>query len=115
MGQIPEWKFQRWTAFLNMEPQGGARGDLQAGIIASTIANVNRRKYTPPYKAKDFMPKFGYEVYTLKKQQSVEELKEGLFRIHKRQEAILNRSKSKRGKKGKGRKKHKSPTKDREN
>jgi hypothetical protein len=31
---------------------------LRSGIIASTIANVNRGKGKSPYKPEDFMPKF---------------------------------------------------------
>lgn len=45
-------------AFDAIEPLGYRRGDLQTGIIAATIANVNRSADTPPYKASDFMPDF---------------------------------------------------------
>ena len=44
-----------WMAFSRIEPIGYARGDLQAAIIASTVANVNRKK---PLGLKDFMPDF---------------------------------------------------------
>lgn len=47
-----------WMAFISLEPIGYTRGDLQAGIIASTIANVNRKKGTKPFKPQDFMPQF---------------------------------------------------------
>jgi len=56
--KIPAWKLSRWVAFLNIDPQGEQRADLRAGIIASTIANVNRGKNTKPFVAKDFMPDF---------------------------------------------------------
>lgn len=101
MDSIPEWKFQRWISFLNLEPQGGKRGDLQAGIIASTVANVNRKRFTPPYKAKEFMPKFDYERLAPRKQQTVEELKSNLFRIHNAHKKIFHRSKWKSRKKRK--------------
>jgi predicted transcriptional regulator len=39
--------------------------DFRAGIIASTIANVNRGKRKKPYKPADFMPK--EEIRTGKK------------------------------------------------
>ena len=39
-----------------MYPFGDERADLQAGIVASTIANVNRGKNTSAYKPEDFMP-----------------------------------------------------------
>lgn len=49
-----------WMAFYQMEPFGAERGDLQAGIVAATVANVNRdpKKQKKPYSAQDFMPKF---------------------------------------------------------
>lgn len=39
-----------------MSPFGDERADLQAGIIASTIANVNRGRNTTAFKPEDFMP-----------------------------------------------------------
>ena len=49
-----------WIAFYQLEPFGPERGDLQAGIVAATVANVNRdaKKQKKPYSAQDFMPKF---------------------------------------------------------
>lgn len=49
-----------WAAFYELEPFGPERGDLQAGIVAATVANVNRdaKKQKKPYTAQDFMPKF---------------------------------------------------------
>ena len=49
-----------WMAYYQMEPFGPERGDLQAGIVAATVANVNRdaKKQKRPYSAQDFMPKF---------------------------------------------------------
>ena len=49
-----------WGVFYEMEPFGPERGDLQAGIVAATVANVNRdaKKQKKPYSAQDFMPKF---------------------------------------------------------
>jgi len=32
---------------------------MSRAVIASTIANVNRKKHTAAYKPKDFMPKYG--------------------------------------------------------
>ena len=45
-----------WMAYCNIDPFGGERLDLHAGIVASTIANVNRKKSAKPYTARDFMP-----------------------------------------------------------
>ncbi len=45
--------------YLQLYPMNQERADLRAGIIASTIANVNRGKGQSAFKAEDFMPKFG--------------------------------------------------------
>ncbi len=42
-------------AFYELEPFGDARADLRAGIIASTLANVNRGKETKAFTPQDFM------------------------------------------------------------
>lgn len=45
-----------WEAEFRRSPWDEFRGDLQAGIIAATIANVNRGKTTPAFSPADFMP-----------------------------------------------------------
>lgn len=49
-------EFAQWLAFDAIEPIGGPRGDLQAGIVASTIANVNRARGSKAFSPFDFMP-----------------------------------------------------------
>jgi hypothetical protein len=44
-----------WMAFDLVEPIGGKRGDIQAAVVASTIANVNRGRSTRPYEVQDFI------------------------------------------------------------
>ena len=39
-------------------PFGPERGDVHVGIVASTIANVNRGKGQPAYKDTEFRPRF---------------------------------------------------------
>ena len=56
--EISSHLFSEWLAFYRLEPTGDERADLQAGIIASTIANANRGKNTKPFKPTDFMPRF---------------------------------------------------------
>lgn len=41
-----------WQAYCNLEPFGQERENMHAGIIASTIANVNSKK---TFKPADFM------------------------------------------------------------
>ncbi len=49
-----------WQAYERMHgPLGPERGDLQAAIVASVVANVNRdKKKGRAFKPADFMPKF---------------------------------------------------------
>lgn len=64
------YRLSQWVAFLSLYPQGAVRGDLQAGIIASTVANAHRGKNGRRYKPDDFMPKFGSQ----QKEQTEEEI-----------------------------------------
>lgn len=45
-------------ALAHIDDWTGNRGDLQAAIIASTLANVNRdpKRKSEPFKPSDFMP-----------------------------------------------------------
>lgn len=46
-------------AYQTIDPHDQTRADFRAGIIASTIANVNRGKGSKQYNAYDFMPQYG--------------------------------------------------------
>lgn len=60
--QISWSQFRYWLAYYELEPFGEERGDLRAGIIASTIANVHRDpKKGKAFRPDDFTPKFGRE------------------------------------------------------
>lgn len=48
-------EFAEWMIFDRLEPIGGLRGDYQAAVIASTVANVNRGKNRRALKIEDFM------------------------------------------------------------
>ena len=50
-------EFGYWQTLYRREPWGEAAEDLRAGIIASTIANVNRdsKRRPEPYKPNEFM------------------------------------------------------------
>jgi hypothetical protein len=50
-----------WIAYSELEPFGEERGDLRAGIVASTIVNVNRGANSEACKPSDFMPDFSGE------------------------------------------------------
>lgn len=51
-------EYDDWWAYYQVEPFGEERGDLRAGIIASTLANIHRDPKRRPegYKPLDFMP-----------------------------------------------------------
>ena len=53
-------EFTRWIAYYSINPFGEYRGDVQAGIIAATIANANpyRGKNAKPLQPSDFFPKW---------------------------------------------------------
>lgn len=48
-------EFLEWMVYYGLEPFGELRGDLRAGVIASTIANVHRDKKSKSFKPSDFL------------------------------------------------------------
>ena len=56
LARIDSRELAEWMAYYRTEPFGGCRGDLQAGVIASTIANVNKAKRGKAFSPGDFMP-----------------------------------------------------------
>jgi len=54
--RIDSRELSEWAAFYSLEPFGYFRSDMQAGIVASTIANCNRTKNSRSFKPMDFMP-----------------------------------------------------------
>lgn len=60
MSEMSTREFIEWATFYTKEPFGDLRGDIQAGIIASTIANANRnpKKRREMFKIMDFIPRF---------------------------------------------------------
>jgi len=52
-----------WIAYAQLDPFGSVRGDLQAGVIASTVANASRdpKKRRQPFEPKDFLLQFAAE------------------------------------------------------
>lgn len=51
-------------AYYELEPWGSEVEDQRAGIVSSTVANVNRdgKKRRKPYEAADFMPRHQRQV-----------------------------------------------------
>lgn len=63
-------EFQEWMEYFSIEPFGEERADYRAGIISSTIYNVNRGK-NRVLKPEDFMPKF---INEKSKKQSIKQM-----------------------------------------
>lgn len=59
--RISSREFAEYWSHFELEPWGLEREDLRAGIVASTIANVNRdaKKHPRPYTADMFMVQTG--------------------------------------------------------
>jgi len=56
LGKCSAQELTDWAAFEHIDgPLGAVRGDIQAGIVAATIANVNRGKSSRHFKPSDFM------------------------------------------------------------
>lgn len=61
--RVDSLELAEWVAFNSIDPIDGRwRGDLQAGIVASTIANCNRTKTSKTYSPLDFMPMHDKQV-----------------------------------------------------
>ncbi|PIB03927.1 hypothetical protein B1C81_35360 [Streptomyces sp. HG99] len=59
LARISSSELAEWRAFEQLTgPLGGARGDVQAALIASVIAGANRGKGQRAPKVSDFMPRW---------------------------------------------------------
>lgn len=65
-------------AYSRIEPWGEEREDFRAGIVASTIANVNRASNSKPFTPRDFMPDFSRKPET-----KAEKLKRQVLEVFK--------------------------------
>jgi hypothetical protein len=63
LDHISSLELTEWQALASEEPFGDARGDYQAGVVASSIYNIyrDRDKKPEPFKVGDFMPEFWEE------------------------------------------------------
>ena len=59
LGAMDSHELTEWIAFDIVEPIGGKRGDIQAAIIAATVANANRGKLGKALQPADFIPEYG--------------------------------------------------------
>lgn len=68
-------EFREWMAFYSLDPWGGERGDMRAGIVAAAVVNMQRASSSPAVNASDFMPKFGPRDENEKPTQSLDNMK----------------------------------------
>ncbi len=90
-----------WEAYYQIEPFGEYQTNYAAGVIASTFANIHRKKGARAYKPEDFMPERKLVSSTPKKQ-SVEQQALILRQIastHKKKGVQKKRNKKRKRKK----------------
>ena len=68
LARIDSYELSEWMQYYALDPFGTEREDLQAGIVASTIANANSGK-GKAFQPSDFMP------YLDKNEQTPEDMK----------------------------------------
>jgi hypothetical protein len=75
--RIDSRELSEWQIYFDMEPFGEERADLRAGIVAATIANVNRdaKRRKKPFRPQDFMPSFGKRVERAEAPEEVPEMR----------------------------------------
>lgn len=51
-------QWAEWQVYYGLEPFGGERGDIQAAVVAQTMANIHRDPQRKPagFTLTDFMP-----------------------------------------------------------
>jgi hypothetical protein len=58
LGEMDSREISEWMAYESVEPFGPWRDDVRAGVVAATVANVNRAKGAKPYMPTDFVLEF---------------------------------------------------------
>jgi len=69
-------EISEWLAFAQSEPIGGARGDFQAALVASIVAETHRDhdRRRQPFAPDDFLPEWGNAAEAKAEPQSAETL-----------------------------------------
>ncbi len=59
LAKIDSRELSEWAAYYRLEPWGTEVDDYRSGVVASTIANVNRdpKQRRQPFAPEDFVPK----------------------------------------------------------
>jgi len=77
---MTSWELAEWMAYERVAgPIGDARGDVQAAIVASTVANANRGRGTKRATPKDFIPEWDRRPQTWQEQLAIVEQLNAMF------------------------------------
>lgn len=69
LSRISSWELTEWAAYEEVAgPLGPARGDVQAGIVAATVANAHRSKGKKALSPADFIPEWDRRPQTVEDQ-----------------------------------------------
>lgn len=82
LATISSRELAEWALYAELEPFGATRADVRAGIVAATVANVNRdpKKRKEPYTPGDFFSELR-QARPAKPRQTVEEQIAAMERI----------------------------------
>lgn len=98
MEQLTSAQLSEWEAYDRLDPIGQSRDDFRMAKLASVIANaviqVHGKKGAKLTVPKDFMPE--WDVEKLKRQQTVEEMKQAMLAIASAQNKKLKNKGTKR-------------------
>lgn len=78
--EIDSAEFAEWAAYHTTEPFTHQRSENVLCIVASILANVNRKKGTAPYKPADFLPKYGGKRKTIDSAKEIEMKLRAIFK-----------------------------------
>ncbi len=59
LSELDSRELSEWMAYETVEPFGAVRDNLHAGVVAATVANVNRAKGDKTFSPDDFLLQFG--------------------------------------------------------
>lgn len=84
--ELDSREITEWMAYERVEPFGVVRENLHAGIVAATVANVNRGKHQKPFQPGDFVLEFGKG----REEQTVEQMMAQLGMMATAQNAMVD-------------------------
>jgi len=84
LGRVDSAELAEWNAYDSIDPIGNTRADLAAGVIASTIANVNRSEKHEAFSPTDFMLFYDKPEREPQSMESMQEVAKALVAMSKK-------------------------------